>query len=527
MPRKKKYRVLITASGVGSPLGDITKFTNKALIKIGRKPTISYIIEAYPKDTEYVITTGYFGDQVKDFLTLVYPERHFTFVDVDKYEGEGSSLAYSMLQAARYLQDPFVYHASDTIVTDPIPYPEENWIGGYSGEGSSNYASFDMIDGRVQGLRDKGTALKPDYLHIGLVGVKDYRKFWEHKKKLVKEQGHLSHLGDMHTINNMIEEGVPFTVYPVKTWYDTGNTETLARARAEIEDSFHILDKLGESIFIFDNFVVKFFHDEKMVADRLTRASVLEGLVPEIEDHRKNFYRYRFVDGDLYADVATRSTFRDFLSWAKQHLWKQVKEVDKKEFHAVCHDFYHTKTRERLEKFFKTRALQDQPHVINEVPVPSVEELLGAIDFTWLCQAEQSHFHGDFILDNIIKTADGFRLLDWRQNFGGLLKAGDLYYDLAKLNHNLTVNHGIINDNLFTVKVAGNRVTCDILRKQSLVECQEILFAFLGEEGYDRKKVRVLTALIWLNMAPLHHHPFDLFLYYFGKLNLWRALYEE
>ena len=68
-----KFKVLVTTSGTGSRLGEITQYTNKSLVKIGKKPAISYIIEAYPKKTEFVITLGYFGDQVRDFLELVYP----------------------------------------------------------------------------------------------------------------------------------------------------------------------------------------------------------------------------------------------------------------------------------------------------------------------------------------------------------------------------------------------------------------------------------------------------------------------
>lgn len=96
----------------------------------------------------------------------------------------------------------------------------------------------------------------------------------------------------------------------------------------------------------------------------------------------------------------------------------------------------------------------------------------------------------------------------------------------AKLNHNLVVNHDIVHRNLFSVKVGDNGVECDILRKDNLARCQDVLFDFLKKEGYDANKVKVLTALIWLNMSPLHHYPFNLFLYYFGKLNLWRTLKE-
>jgi len=46
------YKVLITTSGIGSRLGDLTDYTNKALIRIGDKAAISHIIEMYPTDTE-------------------------------------------------------------------------------------------------------------------------------------------------------------------------------------------------------------------------------------------------------------------------------------------------------------------------------------------------------------------------------------------------------------------------------------------------------------------------------------------
>ena len=47
---------------------------------------------------------------------------------------------------------------------------------------------------------------------------------------------------------------------------------------------------------------------------------------------------------------------------------------------------------------------------------------------------------------------------------------------------------------------------------------------FIKTEDLNWKKIETLTALIWLNMAPLHHHPFDKFLYYYGRYNLWRSL---
>ena len=44
---------------------------------------------------------------------------------------------------------------------------------------------------------------------------------------------------------------------------------------------------------------------------------------------------------------------------------------------------------------------------------------------------------------------------------------------------------------------------------------------------YCIKRVMILRGLIWLNMSPLHHKPFDYFLFYHGKLNLFKALNYE
>jgi len=530
MPKKIKsrtnrsqYTVLITASGTSQELGEITKYINKTLIKVGRKPTLSYIIEAYPKNTKYVVTLGHFGEQVREFIKLVYPDRKVTFVEVKPFEGPGSSLGYSMLQAKKHLQRPFIYHASDTIVTEKIPPPTRNWIAGVSGEGSSHYTSFDVQGREVLQFYDKG-ALSADFLHIGLVGIKDYQAFWKQLQKLYRKNARNAAMGDVEVLQTLLREGHVFSVQPYTTWHDVGNIDALQKARREIADSFHILDKLEESIYFLSGSVVKFFADAKIAQQRVKRANFLKKLVPRIERTGKNFYQYRYVKGDLYADRATPADFRGFLQWAEKNLWRPVHEVSEQEFKTVCRDFYEQKTHDRIQQFLNTRGLADITTTINGVRIPSVKKLLREVDFDWLATTQQTQFHGDFILDNIIKTKSGFSLLDWRQNFGGLLRAGDKYYDLAKLNHNLVVNHDIVNANEFAVTISGSEVECDIRRRERLVECQHELFSFLAEGGYDAKKVTILTPLIWLNMAPLHHHPFDLFLFHFGKYKLWQAL---
>jgi YrbI family 3-deoxy-D-manno-octulosonate 8-phosphate phosphatase len=518
------YKVLITTSGLGTRLGEATKYTNKSLVKLGQKPVLSYIIEAYPPDVELVITVGYFAEHIKEFIRLAYPDRKITFVQVDLFEGPGSSLGYSMLQARNALQCPFIYHACDTIVEGRIPAPDKNWIGGYRGGNiASMYSSFDVLGDRVVEMKAKG-ALKSDYVHIGLVGVNDYLGFWEALERQYRQDTNDASLNDCSAINLMLKRNDYFVVQEFATWFDTGNVESLNQARQNIKSEMAVLDKVDEAIFIFDDFVIKFFADADMARQRVARADILAGLTPPIKGSTNNFYSYQYVQGDLYSRVVTPTEFSKFLQWAKDNLWIKNQEVGAEQFKAACRDFYENKTLARVNKFISRNGIADSVDVINGVTVPTFEEMFKKIDFDYLTSAEQYRIHGDFILDNIVKTDSGYSLLDWRQNFGGLLKAGDIYYDLAKLSHNLIVNHDIVGKDLFKISIKDRKVECDILRKNNLVLCQKVLEDFLVTNGFDLNKVRLLTALIWLNMSPLHQHPFDSFLFYFGKLHLWQAL---
>ena len=126
-------------------------------------------------------------------------------------------------------------------------------------------------------------------------------------------------------------------------------------------------------------------------------------------------------------------------------------------------------------------------------------------------------FHGDLHFENILCTNDQespFFLLDWRQNFAGELNFGDIYYDLAKLNHGLIISHEIINNNQFNIDVHPDRVDFDFHRKHLLSDCQETLQTWVVKNNYDWLKVKKLTNLIFLNIAPLHDHPYSLLLYY-------------
>ena len=518
-----EHKVLITTSGVGSRLGELTDYTNKSLVRLGDKPSISHIIDNYPEKTDFVITLGYYGDHIKQYLQIAHPKKKFTFVKVDKYEGQGSSLAYSILQAKNKLQCPFIFHACDTITFSKVPDPDINWCASGHAEQEivSQYRSLNVSSDFVSKINDKGCS-NYDFVYIGVCGINDYDIFWKEAEKLCEKNSNNMQLSDCDIINLMLRS-VKFKNVEIGGWCDMGNMDSLKKSRKLFKNSFNVLDKSDESIFLIDNHIIKFFHNSKVCQNRVKRSKHLNGLTPSVLESSDNFYKYQYTQGSLYADTANGFNFAEFLNWSKEKLWvKSAQDINKS-----CEQFYFNKTIKRLNKYFLDTNTVDCITSINGEDIPPVFEMLENIDKHWLCHGEAGQFHGDFILDNVIKTKDGYCLIDWRQDFAGDLKHGDIYYDLAKLNHNLILNHENIKNGYFTIEDQQDEITCDIMVNFKLLECRDIFQKFLIKNNFDVKKINVLTSLVWLNMAPLHEYPLNKFLFYFGKYNLYKHIQGE
>ena len=517
----EEYKVLLTTSGVGSRLGHITDFTNKSLVRVGDKPSISHIVETYPINVTFVVTLGYFGSHVRDYLELAHPDRAFEFVEVEKFQGAKSSLLHSMKKAKDFLQAPFIFHVCDAIVDYKPAFPFENWIAGSAGDAcSSTYRTLNVRNGTsLDSINEKGE-IGFDLAYPGLVGISDYKLFWEKLEEIINDRPGDTQLSDCHVINAMLECDSQFKILYVNQWLDIGEPLTLASTRKKIQSSMEVLDKPHENIFILNGSVIKFFYDDKIVRKRVKRSEILSGLVPSVEASKKNFFKYGFVEGNLFAKSINTCTMKRFLDWAHLNMWSKGLGVD---IRSECDAFYFDKTHRRAKAFLNGK--DDVAIRINGENVDPIDTLMSALDRQMMIDGVSSIIHGDFILDNVVETKSGYTLIDWRQDFAGLLDVGDTYYDLAKLNHNLIFNHDIVNKGHYSIDYGDDGgITCDILVKKNMLDCQEVLHSFINENNYNLEKVELLTAIIWINMAPLHEYPLNKFLFNFGKYNLQRAL---
>ena len=217
---------------------------------------------------------------------------------------------------------------------------------------------------------------------------------------------------------------------------------------------------------------------------------------------------------------------------ARLNLWKVIKnpKKGKNEFKKICKEFYFDKTIERINRFHKKTGMVDREDIINGTHAPTLKELLDKIDWDYIADGIPSNFHGDLQFDNILVNCEGtnhlgkFILLDWRQDFGGAIDEGDLYYDLAKFYSSTVLSYPLIKDGMFSFHMNGANANYSFYLKNDLLEAKEEYELFIAENNYDLKKIKTIAALIFLNMSPLFNAPFDLMLYYLGKNMLNKVL---
>lgn len=525
-----EYKVCILAAGRNDRVSYAKDFPI-TLLPIGTTSAITKIINKFPPEVEIVIAVGYKSNLIRDFLKIAHYNRKITLVEVSDYTNPGSGPGKSLLACKEHLQCPFIFTSGDTIVSGTIPEPSKNWVGVTTVSDSTNYCMAEVENERVIKFYDKvymPTLLKTcknyrtilNNAFIGMAGIQNYEEFWsgfERNHELIEKK-----LQVTNGLSNLIDYKIePITFF---NYFGIGTEAGYNLANRFFEKN-KIIIKPDEFIYFENGRVIKYFREEEIVHQRVERSKKLKLIVPELVDITSNFYAYNFIEGKTLAKINNVSIFRELLDSCKNDIWKPIDIGDKKEnFKELCKKFYKNKTDERIEMFYKKGEIRDREEIINGEKVPLLKELLSKIDWEKLSDGIPVNFHGDFQPENILICNKGFQLIDWRHNFAGNVEYGDIYYDLTKLYHALIITHEIIRNNQFEIKENKDMITYDFLLKNNLVEYKDLFEKFIIDNNYDLDKVKILSALTFLNISPLHHSPYDKFLYYLGKYSLFKEL---
>lgn len=305
-------------------------------------------------------------------------------------------------------------------------------------------------------------------------------------------------------------------------WTNVGIIDNYMQARKSYKN-LGMPKITGNQTYIVGDKVVKLFVNSRDVYDRVRRAQHVDHLPKGIRHEFPYVFTYPRIPGVTVYET-DEDQIHDFINWSFQNRFNADHGCAKIDPDAV-HEFYYHKTMQRVEEFLSRKPPEYcQETIINGQTVAPIYDQLHN-DYLWKrleVVFETRNWHGDYQLENVIRSPINpkYTLIDWRDSFAGS-EIGDMYYDLAKLYGSLTLpyyqlrstaNYSIDFDGrraIFTAPLPMGKAI-----KHFAEECARKAFHF--------DHIRLLTAIIQLNMAAVHEYPLDDFLFFFSRL----ALYE-
>lgn len=512
-------KLFISTAGIGSRVAGLGVVPNKSLLPINYESIISKILDKFDNNIEVIIALGHEAKLVKSFLQLAHPEKKIKFVKIDKYSGYGSGAGYTLKYCKKYLQCPFIYTACDTITIEKPKFEKFNWVGISKTklterflifEKKSKYSGYSFFN-KKRYFEISKTKKKFDAF-IGLANIYDFRQFWkgfEANSQLADNE--LQFSNGLHFLRNKIK-------LKKFKWLDTGTNESYIDTINYFKDKTQ--RKPGEIVYITGNRVIKYFSDKNKCKKLKKRGKNLKSSGPKIIQSPDNFLVYEYVKGKHLTEVDEK-LFSKFLENLNDYFWIK-KNVNNLNFKRQCKKFYKDKTHERVALAINQNPNIDRIRIINGKKIPSIYKILEKVKWASLINGIPVNFHGDLQPENIIVTKKNkFKLIDWRTDFSGL-SYGDIYYEFSKLNHMLTINTRKVLDGKIKVYYKNNNeVKYSFETRKKLLKFQKILYQFLEKNNFDLKKVKLLTALIYLNISKFYNNPYSELLFYHGKYQLY------
>lgn len=505
--------VCILAAGKGTRMGRYASMVHKALLPLGTKAVISHIFDQFSHDSHFVIALGDRGKQVEEYCRLMHPNLHFTFVQVKKFEGPGAGPGRSLLECQPSIRGPFIFTACDTLITTPLPTEEGNWVGVTKVEDGIQWCTVDC-EGKsstVRALHYKSKSGPADAF-TGIAHVRDTDIFWNSLLDAPGEEVQV-----VSALEALCTKGL--TAIEIR-WCDTGQESHYKEAAKKFDAALTFEGKQNDITYAHAGKVLKFIPDEALCERLYKRGKDLVGLCPEGLIRLGNFLACDFVTGELLSKNLTVKSCRAFLDWAQNKLWISQK-APSKDFARDEKLFYRDKTLHRLSMYIERFPNDEKICRINSLPCKPVVHLIEKMPLSFYGEGSASLFHGDLHADNILVREDGeYVLIDWRDSFGESTEIGDLYYDLAKFLHTLDLSVEVMRQKRWKLSESNDRIEVFHEQSTALKQCEGVFWDFVQANKYDSKRIRIIDALIFINMAPLYDDNMARYLYHLGRMKL-------
>ena len=499
--------IIVQAGGRGSRLETLTTNKPKALVPVDNLPMIFHLFKKYP-NAHFKVIADYKKDVLKKYLKA-FATVDYEIIEPDK-KGTSSGLKEAMKNIPK--KSPFMLIWCDLVLSlgEGTSSPEFNYIGISKGfvcrwsyvdntfkeEPSSENGVAGLFifkdKSEIQDVPDEGEFVR--YLSTKNINFKRFDMYGglEIGTMLSYFQNELNK-PKCRPLNKMEFKGDIVLKYAINEQGQKLAADEIAWYKKVVELGYTNIPKL----YGYDPLVMEKIKGQNIFEYAFLTKGFKKALLTKIVDALKNLH-------NLLSPISANTD--------------------------DCEENYITKTFDRLSKVYDLVPFAQNDTVkINGKKCTNIFAIKDKIITEMRAMyPKQFHLiHGDCTFHNMMIETQGVRpvLIDPRGYFGKTRFYGDVDYDWAKLYYSVVGDYDQFNRKNFSLNIKEDEVELEIV-SNNWKNLEEDFFEMTGT---DRKKIKLLHAIIWLSLTTYAWEDYDAICgaFYKGLLELQEYLDEK
>ena len=490
------------------------------LVPIGGKVVAERIVEQYPADYHFYIALSERKELVEEHFEF-FPNERVHLVDVGKTISIGNTVDRVFHAFPSLVGESFVINFADTVLERlEANAADGDFIAVASTIESERWTLIRETNGKITDISDKEFQFDTSgwLTLLGVWGVGDADRYLNCLRSLSPDTNRGAFYEAMLQYYNGLVSPPHFVDCP--EFIDCGHADNYYSARRRMINAryFNLL-KVNEET----GTIRKTSQNKEKLVDEIRWIQAipkeLRSYTPSIFDYSKDPLN-PFLEMEFYSypslDEAFVSARFDFDSWEKlfDKLFGLIRKgssyaVKQSDLELDLREMYIDKTRTRIEAIDLEVLRADL--VVNDHPVRGLDSvnsrLRASLDAVGALSADTFQvIHGDLCFGNILYDSKHglIKLVDPRGRFGRFDIYGDVHYDLAKLSHSVLGLYDFIMSSRVKVWHEGVGYRLEFKATPYHATVGQIFEKHLARAGFDLARVRLLEALLFISMIPLH-----------------------
>lgn len=499
--------IIVQAGGKGSRLETLTANKPKALVPINNLPMIFHLFQRYP-NAHFKIIADYQKETFKRYL------KAFAKVDYEVIDANGKGTCAGIVDSLKTIPDntPFMLIWCDLVLSmiNSTHIQNQNYIG-ISKDFTCRWSYIDKE------FKEEASA------ENGIAGLFIFKNK-EQIQKVPSEGEFVRWLSSQKIQFNRLDMYGGLEIGTMLSYFQNELNKPKCRPFNQMEFKGDIvlkypLNEQGNKLAADEIAWYK-----KVSALGYTNIPKIYGFDPLVMEKVKgqNIFEYAFLTKGFKRALLIR------IIDALKKLHNLVEPIPAN--FEDCENNYITKTFDRLSKVYDLVPFaKDDYVIINGIKCTNIYNIKNKIisDIQTMYPKEFHLIHGDCTFHNMMMETTGVRpvLIDPRGYFGSTKFYGDVDYDWAKLYYSIKGDYDQFNRKNFSLEIKPESVELEIVSNN----WKSLEDDFFRLTGADRKKIKLLHAIIWLSLTTYAWEDYDAICgsFYKGLLELQEYLDEE